>query len=181
MDKRIHFIGEVKNIYSLLKNIDFFINSFPTSGGSNIEAAYVGKPTIEFIHNRNLTLHPNEFLSSRECIVTNKLEFKKLANRFINDKLYRQNLGEYLQKRVIREYNKNDIIKEQILDAFKDKYEQKLSDGKTNEDYSFQEALDYEKNIAFFNSYLQSRSRVEKQIIFLKQLITKYQKKHLPG
>ena len=174
LEKRIHFIGEVKNIYSLLKNIDFFINSFPTSGGSDIEAAYVGKPTIEFIHNRNLTLHPTEFLSSRECIVTNKLEFKKLANKFINDDLYRKSLGKYLKRRVIREYDKTEIIKERILDAFKEKYEQKLSNKKIINDYSFEVAIEYEKNIAFYNSFVCKNFNLEKKILFLKQLTIKY-------
>ena len=110
--------GKIIDDLSILKNIDFFINSFPTSGGSNIEAAYVGKPSIELIHNRNLTLHPTEFLSSRECIVTNKLDFKKLAHKLINNHSYRKNLGKYLKNRVTREYDKTTIIKECILDTF---------------------------------------------------------------
>ena len=35
------------------------------------------------IFNRNLTLHPTEFLCSNECIVHNHLELKK-----INSKIY---------------------------------------------------------------------------------------------
>ena len=177
LEKNIHFIGEVKNIYSLLKTIDFFINSFPTSGGSDIEAAHVGKPTIEFIHSRNLTLHPTEFLSSRECIVTNKLEFKKLANKLINNVTYRIDLGTYLQKRVKREYNKTTILKECVLDTFIEKYKQKLSNYKSNDKANFQETINYEKSIAYYNSFITNNFNLNKRISFLKNLIKFYPNK----
>jgi hypothetical protein len=177
LEKNIHFIGEVKNIYSLLKTIDFFINSFPTSGGSDIEAAYVGKPTIEFIHSRNLTLHPTEFLSSRECIVTNKLEFKKLANKLINNVPYRIDLGKYLQKRVKREYNKTTILKECVLDTFIERYRQKLSNYKPNNKANFQETINYEKNISYYNSFIIKNFNLNKKISFLKNLINLYPNK----
>jgi len=174
LKNKIHFVGEIKNIYCLLKNIDFFINSFPTSGGSDIEAAYVGKPSIEFIHNRNLTLHPTEFLSSIECIVTNKFEFKKIATKLISNQDYRNDLGNYLKTRVTREYNKDIIVKENILDTFIEKYNKKLEDKKINNISSFSECIDYEKNIAFFNSYVRYHFKKEKKYSFLNHLINKY-------
>ena len=48
LKNNIHYLGPVKNIYrSFEKTLDFWVNSFPTSGGSNIEMAKMGKPSID--------------------------------------------------------------------------------------------------------------------------------------
>ena len=122
IEKQIHFIGAVNNIYSLLKKIDFWINSFPTSGGSNIEAALVGIPSIDLTNNRNLNLHSVEFMNSRECSVTNRAQFFKLADKLINNKAYRVNLGKYLKTKISREFDKYDIIDNSIHQFFEEKY-----------------------------------------------------------
>ena len=110
--------SDLANIYSFLKTIDFWVNSFPTSGGSDIECALVGKPTIELLANRNLNLHGAEFLRSRECDVTSFDEFVALGTRFITDADYRDDLGAFLKQKITREFDKNDIIRDKIYQSF---------------------------------------------------------------
>jgi hypothetical protein len=113
---RLHFIGEQKNIYGILKSCSFWINSFPTSGGSDIEAALVGVPSIEFVANRDLTLHGVEFLNSRECIVTDYGQFAKLFDLLCKDRAYREKLGQHLKSNVSREFNRKQILNSGIYD-----------------------------------------------------------------
>ncbi len=177
LKNNIHFIGEVKNIYKLLKSIDFWVNSFPTSGGTDIEAAFVSKPTIEFIHNRNLTLHPTEFLASNECIVHNFNEMKCLIKRFIEDKKYRIDLGKYLCSRVSREYNKERIIIDRIYGSFIELFNNKHKIKKElNFRESFNSSITYEKFISFYNYEIITKVHKIK-IDFLMQLINKYPNK----
>lgn len=149
----IHFIGEVKNIYRLLKSIDFWVNSYPTSGGSDIEAARVGKPTIEFIFNRNLTLHSPEFLRSRECEVTSIEEFIALGEKFITQHSYRQNLGLYLQSKVRREFDKNVLVAEKIYKSLVQEFHHKRNSGPAKKLADPGAAIAYEKAIGLYNSY----------------------------
>lgn len=113
---RLHFVGEQKNIYGILKSCSFWINSFPTSGGSDIEAALVGVPSIEFVANRDLTLHAVEFLNSRECMVTDYGQFAKLFDQFCTDDTYREDLGMHLKSSVRREFNRRQILNSGIYD-----------------------------------------------------------------
>ena len=122
----IHYLGPVRNIFRLLKTVDFWINSFPTSGGSDIESAIVGKPTIELLANRNLNLHGAEFLRSRECDTISLEEFVSLGTRFITDQEYRYDLGLYLKQKIKREFDKETIISEKIYKTFVNAYNKKL-------------------------------------------------------
>lgn len=177
LENQFHFIGSVDNIYGLLKSIDFWINSFPTSGGSDIEAALVGVPSIEIINNRNLNLHGVEFLLSRECIVVNNYEFKKLANKLINNKSYRNDLGNFLKFKIQREFDKSRIIREDILDFFKDKFNSMLNHSSEKINLNTINTREYEKNIALYNSIGQKKWNFDKKIKFLNDCITKFPEK----
>ncbi len=149
----MHYINIVPNIYSLLKLTDFWVNSFPTSGGSDIEIALLGKPTIEFLANRNLNLHGCEFLRSRECEVLSLDEFVELGDRFIKDKDYRDDLGAFLKKKIIREFDKSDIIHNKIYGTFVNKFFTLLGHKETLPGINIEDDIEYEKCIAFYNSY----------------------------
>ena len=82
----IHFLGPVKNVYRILKSIDFWVNSFPVTGGTSIEIGMLGKPSINIASNRNLSLHPAEFHTFNECTVITLDEFIELGEKFIQDK-----------------------------------------------------------------------------------------------
>jgi len=150
---RIHFVGIIKNIYKLLKSTDFWINSFPTTGGSDIECALVGKPTIEIVANRNLDLHPVEFLQASECNVISMDEFVTLGERFITDPEYRDNLGQFLKQKINREFDKKRLVKERIYDFFVHEYAKRLEHLPTMPALGLDETIAYEKRIALYNSY----------------------------
>ena len=76
--------------------------------------AKIGKPSIDIAINRNLDLHPAEFLSSNECTVISLAEFVDLGSRFIEDEEYRNNLGQYLKAKVSREFNKERLVNNRI-------------------------------------------------------------------
>ena len=177
IEDQIHFIGAIDNIYRLLKSIDFWINSFPTSGGSDIEAAMVGIPSIEIITNRNLNLHGVEFLRSRECEVVNIYEFKKLANKLINDKDYRKNLGSFLQLKIEREFDKSRIINEDIYMLFKDKFNDLLDSNKEKHIFDTHRIFEYEKRIALYNSFGLVNWDNKKKIRFLDNCIKEFPEK----
>lgn len=167
---RIHYIGVVKNIYRLLKRLDFFINSFPTSGGSDLEMALLGKPTIEFTWNRNLTLHPVEFLRSRESVVTSKDDFLKLGTRFIRDPEYRHDLGKHLKEMISREFDQKRILPEKIYDAFLEEYWKKAQNTKEKSAVEIMSLdLEYEKCIGLYNSYGVTHWNREKKLEWLSQ------------
>ena len=149
----IHFIGEVKNIYRLLKSVDFWVNSFPTSGGSDIECALVEKPSIEFLHNRNLTLHGAEFLRSRECDVVSLEEFVALGSRFITDPAYRDNLGAFLREKITREFNKDEINRKKIYGSFLTAFDAKLKKTPALPNIAADQTMAYEKALGLFNAY----------------------------
>ncbi len=149
----VHFIGTEKNIYRFLKAIDFWVNSFPTSGGSDIECAMIGKPTIELLANRNLNLHGAEFLRSHECDVFSMDEFVALGTRFITDPDYRDDLGAFLQQKISREFDKNRIAKDRIYDFFVDEYNKRLAAPPPLPGLEIDSAIEYEKRIALFNGF----------------------------
>ena len=149
----IHFIGPVKNIYRILKKIDFWFNSFPTTGGTNIEIAKIGKPSIDIAINRNLGLHPVEFLCSNECTVISLDEFVRLGSRFITDENYRNELGNYLKSKVSREFNKDRLISNSIYKEFIIEYMNRLNKESKLEKLDISTALDYEKRISLYNSF----------------------------
>lgn len=151
--ENVHFIGEVKNIYRLLKAIDFWVNSFPTSGGSDIECALVGKPTIEFLFNRNLTLHGAEFLRSRECDVVSIDEFVDLGSRFISDPDYREDLGAFLRQKITREFHKESIVSGKIYGSFLRVFRDRLLDEPRLPSMDLDRTLAYEKALALYNAH----------------------------
>ena len=149
---RVKYIGPVKNIYRLLKTLDFWVNSFPTSGGTDIEAAAVGKPTIEFVAHRRLNLHPTELLRNSECMVTNLEEFLELGGRFIEDKRYRIELGELLKQVVRREFSKQRIVERKICMPLIRRSMEKGSSEREFGDESLQSDIDFEKRIGVFRT-----------------------------
>jgi len=165
----IHYLGSVRNIYRLLKTVDFWINSFPTSGGSDIESAIVGKPTIELLANRNLNLHGAEFLRSRECDTISLEEFVSLGTRFITDQEYRHDLGLYLKQKIKREFDKEKIISEKVYNTFINAYNKKL---KKLEDFNaldLDETVEYEKMIGLYNGYINDNWDCKKKWSFLEK------------
>lgn len=170
----IHYIGIVENIYSLLKCIDFWVNSFPVSGGSDIESAMLGKPSIEFIANRNLNLHGCEFMRTRECDVTSLDEFIELGSRLISDKDYRDDLGNFLKIKIDREFDKNRILKEKLYGAFLSEFERRLKNIPQMNSINLDKTIEYEKHIGLFNSYGQKNWTMNKKKVFLEHCTSKY-------
>lgn len=149
----IHFIGTVRNIYRFLKTVDFWVNSFPTSGSSDIECALVGKPTIELIANRNLNLHSAEFLRSRECDVVSLDEFVALGSRFITDEAYRDDLGAFLKTKISREFDKDRLVTDKIYGAFLRAFDEKLGDAPALPGLDLARSIAYEKRIGLYNAH----------------------------
>ena len=146
----IHYVGIVQNFYRLLKSIDFYVNSFPISGGSDIEAAAVGIPTIELLANRNFNLHEPEFLQSSECVTNSLDEFIRLGERFITDRVYRCELGRYLQGKVCRELDKQRILKERLYGAFTQEFNRRLLRQPVASGLDTERTIQYEKLIGIY-------------------------------
>ena len=170
----IHFIGPVKNIYRILKSLTFWVNSFPTTGGSNIEIAKLGKPTIDIAINRNLDWHPGDFLSN-ECIVVNLDEFVSLGSKIIKNKEYRDDLGEFLKYTISREFNKDRLVRERVYKELIKAYKRKLNKTKRMPQINLNEVINYEKRIALYNAHGQKNWGIQKRENFLKYCI-----KHFP-
>ena len=177
LKKNIHFIGPVKNIYRILKSLDFWVNSFPTSGGSNIEMAKIGKPSIDIAINRNLDLHPAEFLSSNECTVISLDEFIDLGSRFIEDKEYRNDLGNYLKNQVSREFNKERLVSNRIYKELIITYQSKLKNLKKMSSLNIDQTINYEKIISLYNVFGKENWNLEKKKNWLKNAIKKFPSK----
>ena len=173
----VHFIGPVKNIYSLLKSIDFWVNSFPTTGGTNIEIAKLGKPSIEIAMNRNLDLHPAEFYCFNECTAINLDEFVNIGKRFIEDKKYRNDLGKYLKKQVEREFDKDRLVYDRIYKEFVVEYLRLAKEKSKMPEINIKKTLDYEKRIGFYNAYARKNWTQENKIKWLNDCITIYPEK----
>ena len=150
------------------------MNSFPTTGGSNIEIAKLGKPTIDIAINRNLDWHPGDFLTN-ECIVVTLDEFVSLGSKIIKDKEYRDDLGDYLKNTISREFNKDRLVSERIYKELIKEYKRKLYKTKRMPQINLTEIINYEKRIALYNAYGQKNWEINKQENFLKYCI-----KHFP-
>tara|TARA_B100000287_G_C20664850_1_gene791395 strand:+ start:8 stop:1879 length:1872 start_codon:yes stop_codon:yes gene_type:complete len=175
--KNIHYIGPVKNIYRLLKSIDFWVNSFPTSGGTNIEMAKISKPSIDIALNRNLDLHPAEFLCVNETTVISLDEFIKLGARLIQDRNYREDLGKYLNILVNREFEKERLVSERIYKELIIEYQKRFNSEMPMQQISLEKTLDYEKRISLYNAYGAKNWDKEKKNDWLKKCIDIYPKK----
>jgi hypothetical protein len=152
---RLRYVGSFPEIYRFLKSIDFWVNSFPTSGGTDIECARIGKPSIELTANRNLNLHPREFLCSHECTVTNLHDFMALGRRFITEPSYRESLGAHLQQRVAREFDKSHLAGRRIYEFCLDEAERRQA-AHPPPGLRLADSLDYEKRIALYSAYGES-------------------------
>lgn len=170
----VHFVGPVKNIYRILKSLDFWVNSFPTTGGSDIEIAQIGKPSIELAVNRNLDLHPAEFLCSNECTAVSLDEFIELGNRLIEDPEYRNSLGEHLKARVLREFDKERLISERLYKTFVREYQRRLAKRPQEPLLGVDETIDYEKRIALYSAFGRSNWPKEKRIAWLEECVRLY-------
>ena len=173
----IHFIGPVKNIYRILKSIDFWVNSFPTSGGTNLEMAKLGKPSIDIAINRNLDLHPAEFLCVKETTVISLEEFVELGKLLITNKDYRNDLGKYLKTIVEREFDKERLVSERIYKELVMLYQKRLNKDLKMPSLNLKSTLDYEKRISLYNSYGIKNWNEEKKESWLKQCTVSYPKK----
>ena len=172
----IHFVGPIKNIYRILKSIDFWVNSFPTTGGSNIEIAQLGKPTIDIAINRNLDWHPGDFLTN-ECIVISLDEFIDLGSKFIEDENYRNNLGKSLQQQISREFEKNRLVTDNIYKEFIKEYKRKLKNIKRMPDIKLEPVINYEKRIAIYNAYYEKNWNFLEKQKFLTETTNYYPEK----
>ena len=173
----IRYIGPIKNIYRLLKSLDFWINSFPTSGGSDIECAMVGIPTIELVSNRNLNLHPAEFLRAPECDVTCLDEFVRLGDRFITDRGYRHELGAYLHAKISREFNKNRLLADRIYRPFIQEFHRQLANEPQLPGLCVAETIEYEKHIALYNAHGRHQWTTDQRREWLEQCIDRFPRK----
>ena len=173
----IHFIGAVKNIYRILKSIDFWINSFPTSGGTNLEMAKIGKPSIDIAINRNLDLHPAEFLCVKETTVISLEEFVELGKILITNNDYRNDLGKYLKTIVEREFDKERLVSERIYKELVMLYQKRLNKALKMPTLNLKTTLDYEKRISLYNSYGLKNWTEEKKESWLKQCTANYPNK----
>lgn len=174
---KIHFIGAVKNIYRILKSIDFWINSFPVSGGTNLEMAKIGKPSIDIAINRNLDLHPAEFLCVKETTVISLEEFVELGKLLITNKEYRNNLGKYLKTVVDREFDKKRLVSERIYKELIMLYQKKLKKELKMPILNLKPTLDYEKRISLYNSYGLNHWTEDKKERWLKECTFNYPNK----
>lgn len=163
----IHYVGVIKNIYSLFKSINFYINSFPVSGGSTIEATYFGIPSIDIIHSRDLTLHPIFFYKNNFLTATSRRDFLEIASKLISKKIDKKSLVPF-KSFITENLKKERIIKEKLYFSFIDFYF-----NKERKQFNFEKDIDYERNISFYEKVLKEKSK-KKQIIFLKKLIYKY-------
>jgi len=174
---RIHYGGVIQNLYRLLKTIDFFVNSCPISGGSDIEAAAVGVPTIEFLTNRNLTLHECEFLQSLECQVNSLEDFIRLGNRFIIDAEYRTDLGRYLQAKVRRELDKRRILHGRLYAAFIQEFQRQLEGRPLAPALELDQTIHYEKLMGLFAKLPRDRWSAENRRRLLDYCIDRFRER----
>ena len=163
----IHYVGVIRNIYSLFKSINFYINSFPVSGGSTIEATYFGIPSIDVIHSRDLTLHPIFFYKNNFLTATSRRDFLEIASKLIVKKIDKRSITPF-QNFIKENLNKERIIKEKLYFSFIDFYLKKKK-----KEFNFANDINYERSIVFFEKIIKKKSKRE-QISFLKKLISKF-------
>ena len=107
----------------------------------------------------------------------NIYEFKKLANKLINDKDYRKNLGSFLQIKIEREFDKSRVINEDIYMLFKDKFNDLLAANKEKHIFDTHRIFEYEKRIALYNSFGLVNWNNKKKIKFLDNCIKEFPEK----
>ena len=174
IQENIHYVGIHPYIYRLLKLIDFFVNSYPVSGASNTEAALCGKPSIDLFSDRDLAGHSCELLRSFECEVVSLDEFVALGTRFISEPEYRDDLGRYLQKRMVRELGKPWVVKERIYDMFVSEFERRLAGRERLKGLRLERTLTYEKGLAMYNAYGRDNWSPEKRRLFLDSCVKEF-------
>lgn len=126
LKKKIIFIGPIKNIFSVLKMIDFFINSFPISGGSSIEAGFVKKPSIDFIWDKDLTIHPLQIYSNPKTTVYNDEEFLRVCQKLITSKTFRKSNG-LIAYNTLKGFDNKKEIFYKICKKFLESYDEKIN------------------------------------------------------
>lgn len=90
LKKRMIYVGPLKNIFRMFKMIDFYINSFPISGGSSIEAGFVKKPSVDFIWDKDLSIHPIQIYSNPQTTAYNLEDFFNICQKLIESKKFRE-------------------------------------------------------------------------------------------
>lgn len=168
LKKNIHFFGISKNIYSILKSVDFFINSFPVSGGSSIEAALVGTPTIDLLYDKDHTLHSMFLYKNNELTATNKFEFEEIMNKLIK-KQYDTNKLKVFRNFLKLNYNKERIVKDKIYKTFINLLTKKKIDS-----FNFKHTIDYELKISLFDTIIKLKPNINFATNYLSNLIRDY-------
>ena len=176
MQKRVHFLGTITEIFSVLKMIDFYINSYPVSGFTNVEAAAVKIPSLDLVStHRELNGHGPEFLNTNINIAFNVTEFILIGNKMIRDKKYRERIGLANQKKVLFDYNKENIMDNKFIPFLKSKYIEKCNKDKTIE-LNLESSLKYSKAISYFLAKIKNDDR-KIQLNYLYKMIKIYPKK----
>ena len=125
LSKRLIYIGPVKNIFNILKMIDFYINSFPISGGTSIECGFIKKPSVDFIWDRDLSIHPIQIYSNPSTTVYNDQDFELICNKLISSKTYRLKQGS-IAYTSLKHFDDNKQIYRKIVNMFLKVYLKKI-------------------------------------------------------
>ena len=175
LKNRVHFIGSIKNVYSLYKSIDFLINSFPVSGSSNLEAAMCKKPSLNVIFNsRRLSGHGTEMLKAQNTEANNFEDFLDIGNKFIKSKNFRRDEGKIAYLNALKTQNKY-IMNKKLINLFKKKYFKLSNNISKSYEYEIYNDQEYEK--AFL--YSKSLKKINK-IKYLNKIILNYPSKIMP-
>lgn len=114
---KIIYVGVVPDIFKILKIIDFYINSFPVSGGTSVEAAMVGKPSVDFIWHRDLSIHPVQFPINVNTNVYNEKDFLDICSKLIQSKKFRSLQGK-ISNNVVKNFPDNKQTFREICKNF---------------------------------------------------------------
>lgn len=114
---KIIYIGIVPDIFKILKIIDFYINSFPISGGTSVEAAMIGKPSVDFIWHRDLSIHPVQFPINANTSVYNEQDFIDICSKLIQSKKFRALQGK-ISRNVVKNFPDNEQTFREICKNF---------------------------------------------------------------
>jgi glycosyltransferase involved in cell wall biosynthesis len=167
---RFHFSGVVPHIFTILKTLDFYINSFPVSGASNTEAGLCGLPSIDLYNDRDMTGHGTELLRTLECEASNLQEFVNIGGKFINDPDYRKELGEFIKYKVSRDLAKERIVKDRIYDTFIKLFFEKVNTQEKLPTLDHKRTSVYEKAISLYKMVIDKEWELDKKICFLGDL-----------
>ena len=174
LEGRMIYVGVIPNIYKLLNEIDFYINSYPVSGASNTEAALCGKPSIDFLGDRDLSGHGPELLRSFECEVMSCEEFHELGEKMIKSKDFRLALGKNLQEKVIADLSKETVVPDKLLKTLVRQFNAKLNGHVVSKKVNLKDCLDYEKIISVYKTVIQENWNFEEKKEFLEKIIENY-------